>query len=471
MARVDGAGVHATSLADHIAALQARFRARFGDDLALDPETPQAQIIGIMALALAETDEALVAIGNAGSLDHASGAQLDTLGSLLDIGRAQETHSQVTATLTGVAGTTVPVGSRARTAANDEFATLSAAALSPAGVEVEMQAIESGPVPAAAGALSEIVTVIPGWETVRNPSAASLGTLAESDTAFRARYRVRTAHSSVAPLEALRAALAEAGATAVRVVENATDAAIAIQQWGIAPHSILAVVEGGSDGDIARALINHRGMGVGIVSAISGAQVAAANLAALDAVSAGAVEFDGTDYTGLDLTSATDSDAKAAALSTLLASANVRAHFEWITDGYFVATFPWGFGGLPAFGAGTVETDFGLAPSVAIGAPGPFVRPRVRALTIAADVTVLAGFPSDGLDRMRRNVADRVAAYGIGEQVWSNDILGAIEGVAGTRATSLTVQEAGRDISGVAVPIDVRWALTAANLTVTLAFA
>ena len=49
--------------------------------------------------------------------------------------------------------------------------------------------------------------------------------------------------------------------------------------------------------------------------------------------------------------------------------------------------------------------------------------------------------------------------YGIGDEVWSNDLLCEAERVAGTRVSLLVVQHNGTDVSGVAVPRDVLWAL------------
>ena len=84
------------------------------------------------------------------------------------------------------------------------------------------------------------------------------------------------------------------------------------------------------------------------------------------------------------------------------------------------------------------------------------------------DVTRQPGFPADGLTQIRTNVTAIVDAYGVGEQVWSNDILRVAEGVQGTRVTTITVQYAGVDASGVAVPLDILWSLPTANLTITI---
>ena len=197
--------------------------------------------------------------------------------------------------MTGVAGTGVPVGSRAKTEPDgDEFRTLADAVLSPAGITVEMEAVEEGPVQAAAGTLTRIVTVIAGWETITNTADASVGIARQSDADFRASFLVRTAHSSIGPMSALEAALDEAGSLKTRRNWRTTlTYRPQIQEWTLRAHSILVVAQSGSDGDIRRSIENHRGLGVGVNTAIIGATP---DDSALTLITSGTVTWNGTDY-------------------------------------------------------------------------------------------------------------------------------------------------------------------------------
>ena len=89
MARVTAEGIEPTTLQGYIDALETVFRTTLGPDLDLAPETPQGQLIGTLALTLAEVDEALVAVASGASRDRALGVQLDDLGSLLGIPRLE----------------------------------------------------------------------------------------------------------------------------------------------------------------------------------------------------------------------------------------------------------------------------------------------------------------------------------------------------------------------------------------------
>ena len=460
---VDATGVHVPSLEEAQANVLAQLSAIFGDDLARASQTPQAQLAGVIAILEAIVGEALVRLGNAQDPDKAVGTQLDTIGSLLDILRDQATRSRVTATVTGVPGTNLPALSRAKTTAEAEFRTTTSVTLAPQpGVTVDMEAVDFGPVEAAAGTLTEIVTVIPGWETITNVSAAVVGVSRQGDPAYRTARRTRTAHRSLGPMSALEAAVDEALGGKSRVAENATTAAVVLQEWSINPHSILVVAQSGTDGDIRRAIETHRGMGVGTMVGIVGGTP---DNSALDAVNNGTVNWNGTDYTGLDLTTSTDDAAKATTLTTLLDGTGVTVR---AIDGIYIAMFGWQPAVTPMFGTGTVITDFGLAPAVSDYPTGPFVRPRERTLTVMMAVTQGAGFPADGLALLRASALRVASGYQIGQQAWSNDFLQAAEAVTGTRITAITVQHNGTAVSGVDIPLDALYVLPTANISIVI---
>ena len=461
-------GAFAASLEENRDALNERQREAFGEDLAMSPQTPQAQWSGIEATALAEVgEEGARAALFGSSVDHAQGVFLDSHGSLLDIPRPIATRSRVTATLTGVAGTGVPTGARAKVdPGGGDFRTLADVVLSPSGVTVEMEAIATGPVSAPAGTLTDIVTVIAGWETITNGADAALGIARQGDEPYRVGLFLRTAHSSIGPLTALKSALVEALTTKRKVVDNRGSTPLVIQEWTLGPHSILALAISGSDGDILRSVENHRGMGVDTMTSIRGGPP---DEAALAAISAGTVTWNGTAYTALDLAGLTTGTARAAALTTLLnpTTSPSGVTISFIAERY-VAIYGWHPDSSPMFTQATDEEAFGLDPAAAIYPAGPFVRPREVALAIGFTLERRAGFPSDGLDQVRDAVLARVEDYDIGMEVWANDLLCEAERVAGTRVTGLTVTAGGVSVSGVAVPLDQHWSLSLGDLSITV---
>ena len=269
--RIDETGITPTELTDYRTQLQNVFKDALGDDLVVDDETPQGQIIGIMALVLTQVDEVAVAVASGLSLGQATGFQIDSLGSLLDIRRIEGERSTVGVTLTGTVGTVIDAGARAKTTAGDEFSLVSQAVIPASGsVAGEMRAVEFGPTTVAVGALTEIITVVSGWTAITNAAAASLGRLAENGNEYRTRYSLELARNAVNTLEAVRSrVLAVEGVTVARVEENTTSTAITVQSVSIAARSIMAVVEGGTDEEVASAIFGAKPAGIATAGSTS----------------------------------------------------------------------------------------------------------------------------------------------------------------------------------------------------------
>lgn len=264
MATIDNTGITPVSLTGYKTILESRFREEFGQDLSVEPETPVGQIISVAALMLAEADENVVSISNGLSVGRATGIQLDDLATLLHIERIPETFTQVECTLTGVAGTAIPFGSRVRKENGDEFELLSTVNIGAEGSVVgNFQAVDSGPVMALAGTVNTIVTLIAGLEAVSNAANQTrLGVLAENDNTYRSRYRNLTARNGLTTVDALKALLFEVGATKVRIERNDTAADVTRQGLTISARGIMAIVLGGASDSIASAVLSHKPLGV-----------------------------------------------------------------------------------------------------------------------------------------------------------------------------------------------------------------
>ena len=166
MAQIDDRGVSTDSLDDYRTLLRTRFQQAFGSDLALDPETPQGEIIGILALTLAEADEDIAAIANGVFATCGARRLLDRLGSLLRLYRLAATKSTVTVACTGVAGTVIPAGSRVADEHGTQFQSLAAATIASGGsVNVDFESVEAGAIEAAASTLTRITTTSQWMET------------------------------------------------------------------------------------------------------------------------------------------------------------------------------------------------------------------------------------------------------------------------------------------------------------------
>lgn len=261
-------GVIVPNTDDLLATVQAEWRQVFGQDLIVDSETPQGKMIAAEVVAREAFLRSNAALANQINPNVSGGVFLDALMALTGTDRAAAVRSVVTGvTLSGVAGAIIPSGAQAQTTAGDVFALSGAVTLDGTGHGVGVfQAVEAGPVDCPTGALSTIVTLVNGWETVNNSGTAqtTLGQLQAADYAARRARRLRLGTSASSTPEAVSAALAALpGYLSHEFRENDTGASATIDGVTIDAHSIWVCVYGASDAAVAGALLGAKGMGAG----------------------------------------------------------------------------------------------------------------------------------------------------------------------------------------------------------------
>ena len=256
MATLTAAGITPTDLTGYVERLEQALMNALGADLNLAPETPQGQLAGEFGIVFTESDELAVYVANGMNRETASGRQLDDFGTLFSIPRIQGERSTVAATLSGAAGTVIPVGSRVQTANRAVFATDASAIIAAGGTAVVLcRAVDFGPIAAPAGELNRLVTVISGWTGVTNTLAAKLGRDRETDAEYRRRYTGEVAVHARDGLEAVRARVLETdGVTDALVRDNTTTASVTVQGVDIDARSMLVIAEGGTDADVGAAI-------------------------------------------------------------------------------------------------------------------------------------------------------------------------------------------------------------------------
>lgn len=260
-------GVVVPDTSETLRNVQAEFVSAFGSDLSLAPETPQGVLMAIEADARDETLRLNAKVANQVNPNQATGQFLDALWALTGGARRQATRSRVEGVvLTGVPGTVVPANSAARVEGTGAtFRSEGAAVIGPDGTTTAVfLSSDFGPVEAAAGKLTEVATQVLGWETITNPSAARPGQLRELDGNARQRRRETLALQSVALLPSLSSRLYDTeGVRSCSTRENVTDAVAVIDGVTMAPHSVYACIDGGTDEDVARVLLSRKSLGAG----------------------------------------------------------------------------------------------------------------------------------------------------------------------------------------------------------------
>lgn len=259
-------GVIVPDTSDILSGVQVEYQVAFGSDLVITPDTPQGVLINAEALARTEVVNNNAAVANQINPNIAAGVFLDAILALTGMQRTAATQTLVAGvTLTGIAGTVVPAGSQAQTAAGDLFTSLSAVTIGGGGsATVNFAAAAFGPVPCDANALTQIVTNVLGWETVNNSTAGTVGQSTQSDVQARALRSNTLAFQGVSLAESITSALYNvSGVQSLTFQENVQATTQTINAISMSAHSVYACVNGGSDLDVAAALLENKSSGAG----------------------------------------------------------------------------------------------------------------------------------------------------------------------------------------------------------------
>lgn len=242
----------------------AEFKVAFGSNLNTDPSTPQGMLINMETLSRIAVLENNAQLANQQNPNLAGGVALDSIMALTGLERVAQQFSTVSANLAGVPGSIIGTSAQAQETVNGQIFQLTAAVtLSVGGTGVGVfQALNPGPVSAAPGTLTKIISGAVGWETVTNPDAATLGQLTQSDIAARGLRLVTIGIQGSSLAKAILGALAlVSGVTSAVFRENFEDVYEVIDGVNLKPHSMYACVQGGLDADIANALVSKKSGG------------------------------------------------------------------------------------------------------------------------------------------------------------------------------------------------------------------
>lgn len=253
----------------------------YGPNINVDPNSPDGQLINLVAQVAVDTEEFLQQIYNSFDPDQAIGINLDLRCAINGITRMPGTKTTVyvtinsdrTVVLPGLWANTGtvdlppnPDAFRVRDSAGNVYAMQYDHTF--VGVDTDDRIFISdqiGPLAATANTLTIIATPTLGITSVNNASSAYVvGTTEETDYTLRIRRANSVSMPSKGYLQGLWAAItAITGVTSVLIKENPTSGVVDT----IPSHSIRVIAQGGDDADIGQAIYVHRNAGCGMVGA------------------------------------------------------------------------------------------------------------------------------------------------------------------------------------------------------------
>jgi uncharacterized phage protein gp47/JayE len=275
---LDENGLQIEALNDTITTLQATWRSIYGSDINLDSNTPDGQLLNLIAQMARDNREICLSVYNSFDITKCTGSVLDMRVAYLGIKRKAGTYTQIPVAITVDRVTTISgldsnYNSSTATSytvsdGNNQFYALDTTVLNVGTTTITFRAANIGLVQVATNTVTTQVTPVVGVTSVNNPSGAlATGENEETDAELRLRASRSYGLNSQGYLNGLEAKLLNlTGVTEAKVYENYTDTTDANS---IPAHSIWCIVEGGADTDIANIIYQSKMPGCGMKGSIT----------------------------------------------------------------------------------------------------------------------------------------------------------------------------------------------------------
>ena len=255
MAGVTEQGFTVKSAAEITADLDAKFVGTFGSQFDTSAESPDGQLIGIVAKLLEDVWQQAEGAYNAYNPSNAYGVGLDKVAEINGITRITNLPTSVAITFSGTAGTVVPAGYIVKTVDGLEFATV-AVAVVPAIVTAKCTT--QGAIRILANEVHVLTTAIAGLTGATNLEPGITGIVREEDPAFRARRENSTISRGTSSIDAIYEGVKSLNLPYIAIIENTTSATVD----GVPANSFLVVVEGGTPAEVSQVIYDNKPQGI-----------------------------------------------------------------------------------------------------------------------------------------------------------------------------------------------------------------
>ncbi len=264
MAKITENGITIERLDTLVERLENGFRTIYGQNINLAPDTPDGQMIGILAQMRMDIEELAEMIYKQLDPDVASGAWLDQRVAYAGLIRRTASYSYLRSViLTGDPYTTLYAGLVVSDPQKGRWVLVQDTQLNQEGsARADFRSELLGAFSVAQSETLTIETVTLGLATATTSETSQLGTEEETDAELRHRFFLSRARNAINSVLAIEAKISELNdVKQVVVLENNT---ASIDKKGVNPHSINVIVDGGLDRDIAKVIYHNKGAGVGL---------------------------------------------------------------------------------------------------------------------------------------------------------------------------------------------------------------
>lgn len=211
--------------------------------------TPQGQLASSMAAIISDRNRLFAYYVNQINPNFALGRMQDAIGQIYFINRRPATYTEVVGLCKGRANVTIPKGTPVIDAANNIYTAKDNYTIGDNGsVNVTFICNKLGSIECAANSLS-LYQTIPGWDSVANPNAGTIGRSVESQQQFEQRRRQSVAINSTNSIDSIMANLLtltddndDPICQDVYVIENSIGSEVVKGTITLKPHSIYVCV-------------------------------------------------------------------------------------------------------------------------------------------------------------------------------------------------------------------------------------
>ena len=246
---------------DVLDSLKIRGRGYYGENVNFSDTSPMGYMLRIAAWYIARVWEQLEKVYYSAFIHTANGVQLDRLVKYLGLSRFDKRRSRGEIKIEGEPETFIPEGTLFSTIDNIQFESSESLTLDETGEGiVEIISLEDGTESnVEANAINILVDTIPDVSEVYNEEPTLGGRNVETDDELRARYERSLASAGASTLSSIKSAiLGVEGVIDVIMRENTS---MEIEN-DIPPKSIAPVIYGGTDEDVALAILDTKAAGI-----------------------------------------------------------------------------------------------------------------------------------------------------------------------------------------------------------------
>ena len=237
----------------------------FGGGLNKQLSTPQGQWATSLAAVIADKNAQIVQMSNNFNPDTADGIWQDALGRIYFLTRLAAQSTVVTVTVNGLVGTVIPAGTLVKDTNGNTYAFTGAVTIGDSGLaDGEVQNVASGPIPCAAGTLTQVFQSVAGFDTITNAADGTLGRDVETRADFETRRKASVAANAKGTPESIYAnVFAVADVLDCYVLDNPTGSVVTkgSTNYSMLANSVYVAAVGGVDADIAKAIWQKKDLG------------------------------------------------------------------------------------------------------------------------------------------------------------------------------------------------------------------